>query len=514
GEHPVSHVPVVLKLYDTSDETELQHVMREMSVYSRVTDRHIVRCYGFLLEGDMCYVITGKCDCDLQQLQEKVTLSNAAKRHILRSMLDGITVLGSHSIIHRDIKPQNILINHDANGGDVGDVVLTDFDISKNEQDFFNTLGRTTSGTMHYIDMESVATRVFDHLSDMYSFGVVAAKLFKPGFVAQGGSVFDCEELSSADVALVNICLGPKKDRLSAYQLSLKGMFAETSMASAPAASSTAAFSDLTAELWPEVQQRKDKAPKVTCSIQGLLQHFTPPATPSLEGVCALEGGEEGGILSVLSALSQPFTIGGEQTSLIEPLSSGEYPLGPSIDACSLLQEWRIEGRDDLVEEISAYYAAFGRYIALHLLENPFPHGVLGHLVLAGLHSNVNDILRDSDRISHLFAATFPRQRRTLLNIMKNPTPMNFSDIPGCVSDQVLSEHNVFEFAKEFEYGYVSLLLEGVSAMRRGFLSLDPRWKGAVGAMSFEQFLSASSGFAPFTTDQYLKAFDIQVWCM
>jgi len=79
----------------------------------------------------------------------------------------GLTVAHARSLVHRDIKPQNILIDSE------GRAKLTDFGISRQlEQDGMTATGRVL-GTTDYVAPEQAMGRGVDPRSDVYSLGVV-----------------------------------------------------------------------------------------------------------------------------------------------------------------------------------------------------------------------------------------------------------------------------------------------------------------------------------------------------
>ena len=70
----------------------------------------------------------------------------------------------SHNIVHRDIKPQNIIISKD------GKVKVTDFGIAKATSS--NTISTNVMGSVHYTSPEQARGGFSDAKSDIYSLGI------------------------------------------------------------------------------------------------------------------------------------------------------------------------------------------------------------------------------------------------------------------------------------------------------------------------------------------------------
>jgi serine/threonine protein kinase len=102
----------------------------------------------------------------LDTLLQKVTLSSAQKKHIFIQILKGVAVAHHHNVIHRDLKPGNILVDVDKN------TKLIDFGISK-----FKGVRITKSGeiigTVEYMAPELIiqGAEVADARCDIYSLG-------------------------------------------------------------------------------------------------------------------------------------------------------------------------------------------------------------------------------------------------------------------------------------------------------------------------------------------------------
>src|SRR4030066_2263080 len=88
------------------------------------------------------------------------------------------------NLIHRDIKPQNILVTTE------GEVKVTDFGIAKSlSTDITKTLN--IMGTAHYISPEQARGEILDHRTDIYSMGIVLYEMLTADVPFRGGTSID-----------------------------------------------------------------------------------------------------------------------------------------------------------------------------------------------------------------------------------------------------------------------------------------------------------------------------------
>lgn len=106
---------------------------------------------------------------DGEPLDECRGLDKKAVRKILCELCDALSYVHSRQIIHRDVKPSNVLITH--NGSNVK---LIDFGFS--DADWYSLL-KTPAGTLKYASPEQRAGESLDCRSDIYSLGVMIAEL-------------------------------------------------------------------------------------------------------------------------------------------------------------------------------------------------------------------------------------------------------------------------------------------------------------------------------------------------
>ena len=91
--------------------------------------------------------------------------------HILRSLAGALDCAHSHGVIHRDVKPANVIL------GPAGRVTLTDFGVARAAQESRLTNTGASVGTPQYISPEQLRGSEIDVRADQYSLGVVAYQM-------------------------------------------------------------------------------------------------------------------------------------------------------------------------------------------------------------------------------------------------------------------------------------------------------------------------------------------------
>ena len=125
-----------------------------VNVYDVGEDRGLYYMVMELVEG-----ITLK-----EYIQKKGKLSTKEAISIAIQMCTGIEAAHKHNIIHRDIKPQNIIISKE------GKVKVTDFGIARAVDS--NTVSSNAMGSVHYVSPEQARGGYCDAKSDIYSVGI------------------------------------------------------------------------------------------------------------------------------------------------------------------------------------------------------------------------------------------------------------------------------------------------------------------------------------------------------
>lgn len=158
---------------EASDDQSRERFKREARTAAKLNHPNIVPLYSFGETDGMMYFVMGFVQGEslAEQMVRQGKLPEKEARRILAEVADALQYAHSQQVVHRDIKPDNILID-DA----TGKPMLTDFGIAK-AQVGGSTLTAIGSivGTPHYMSPEQASgERDIDGRSDIYSLGVVA----------------------------------------------------------------------------------------------------------------------------------------------------------------------------------------------------------------------------------------------------------------------------------------------------------------------------------------------------
>lgn len=155
-----------------NDKDSLRRFQREALSTTELTHPNIVSIYD-VGEGDRPYIVMEYIDgMDLKQyIRENHPIPYQKAIDIMEQILDGIAYAHKNDVIHRDIKPHNILIDKN------GNVKITDFGIAVALSQ--NSITQTNSllGSVQYISPEQARGNVVTKQSDIYSLGIVLYEL-------------------------------------------------------------------------------------------------------------------------------------------------------------------------------------------------------------------------------------------------------------------------------------------------------------------------------------------------
>ena len=156
----------VLKPEFREDTTFIQKFKSEAQAAAVLTHPNIVNVFDVGDDNGVYYIvmelIEGITLKEYISKKGKLSVKEATSIAIQVSM--GLEAAHSHGIVHRDVKPQNIIISMD------GKVKVTDFGIARAASS--NTISSNVMGSVHYSSPEQVRGGYSDEKSDIYSLGI------------------------------------------------------------------------------------------------------------------------------------------------------------------------------------------------------------------------------------------------------------------------------------------------------------------------------------------------------
>ena len=166
----------------------IRSLKREYTVGRTLEHPAVIRTYAYGLIEQIAFLVMEYCPApNLKQWMYQPTTGDKNVGKVIRSMADSISYFHSHEWVHRDIKPDNFLVNESCN------VKLIDFNLAKKCPSMLRRLLPIQSkvqGTPSYMSPEQIRGEPQDFRSDIYSFGCVVFELLtgKPPFTGESAN--------------------------------------------------------------------------------------------------------------------------------------------------------------------------------------------------------------------------------------------------------------------------------------------------------------------------------------
>ena len=202
--------PLVVKILRseaTADKNALARFMEEYSLVERIKSRHVANIHSHGVSEGHAYLVMEFFDGgDLnKRLGGRASPPQEALR-IFRELMFALGDIHECGILHRDLKPQNLMFRSD------GSLAIVDFGIAKHVDAIDRTGHGEIVGTPRYMSPEQVRGAALDLRTDIYSSGVLLYQMLT------GKHLFDGD--SAVEVALQHLNTPPPalSESLSIYQ--------------------------------------------------------------------------------------------------------------------------------------------------------------------------------------------------------------------------------------------------------------------------------------------------------
>lgn len=185
----------ILKPEYIRDSKFVDNFRKESQAAAKLSHPNIVSVFDVGKEGNIFYIVMELLDGDSlgDVIEREAPISEKRVIEITRQIASGLSAAHRKNIIHRDIKPHNILMTED------GTPKITDFGIAKAVNN--GTMVQSSSivmGSVHYLSPEQARGGSVDARSDIYSLGIVMYEMLT------GSVPFDGDNAVSVAVMHVN----------------------------------------------------------------------------------------------------------------------------------------------------------------------------------------------------------------------------------------------------------------------------------------------------------------------
>lgn len=202
--------PLVVKILKSEvmgDPKAIERFMEEYSLIGRIQSRHVARIVSHGQSAGNAYLVMEFFDGgDLNKRLDGKALPAEEALKIFRELMFALGDIHEQGVLHRDLKPQNLMFRAD------GSLAILDFGIAKHIDSIDRTKHGEILGTPRYMSPEQVRSLTLDLRTDIYSAGVLLYQMLA------GRHLFEGE--TAVEVALhhLNSQPPPLPPGLEAYQ--------------------------------------------------------------------------------------------------------------------------------------------------------------------------------------------------------------------------------------------------------------------------------------------------------
>lgn len=176
----------VLNTQLTSDEDFVAKFRREAQAAASLSNPHIVGIYDVGQDGDIYYIVMEYVEGKTlkHHITDKGPLDMSQALDVAMQIAEGLRHAHRHGVVHRDIKPHNILLTRD------GQAKVADFGIARATTSSTLTQSGSLMGSVHYLSPEQARGGFTNERSDIYSLGVVLYEMITGQVPFTGDNVF------------------------------------------------------------------------------------------------------------------------------------------------------------------------------------------------------------------------------------------------------------------------------------------------------------------------------------
>ncbi len=218
-----NEITVALKLLHEhleADDSYRERFQREAHVAALLRSPYTVHLLDYGIEDDRYFLVMKFAAGEsLRERLERGPLAPATAFAIAAQIARALEKAEARGVVHRDIKPDNVLISHD------GETKLLDFGLARILDEGFGDQS-VLAGTPFYMAPEQIDGSVVDHRADIYALGVILFRMFTGRLPFTEGNIFVAHALEPVPdplqfdptmpqgvVDVINRCMEKKPDQ-------------------------------------------------------------------------------------------------------------------------------------------------------------------------------------------------------------------------------------------------------------------------------------------------------------
>jgi serine/threonine-protein kinase PpkA len=197
----------ILRQEVVRDKKALARFMEEYATVESIQSRHVARIVGHGNYENHAYLVMEFFEGgDLNKRLGDKPVPPPEALKLFRELMFALGDIHEKGILHRDLKPQNLMFRRD------GGLAIVDFGIAKNIAAADRTSAGEILGTPRYMSPEQVQGRALDQRTDIYSAGVLFYQMLT------GKHLFDGESAMEVAMHHLNTMPPPLPEPLAQYQ--------------------------------------------------------------------------------------------------------------------------------------------------------------------------------------------------------------------------------------------------------------------------------------------------------